>query len=243
MKRLGLIGRSLAHSFSPAWFSRKFQTQGLKDWSYEAFEMEDITGVIPLLAEPEMLGLNVTIPYKTAVIPYLRWLDPAAEKIGAVNTLVRQPDGWAGYNTDWTGFRDSLPDQLPPRALVLGNGGASLAVRYALEQMNLPFAVAARTVRSEEEYPLNAIPAEYLDHPCLWINTTPVGQYPKTEEALPLPYHLLTPDHLLYDLVYNPTLTRFLTLGAEQGARTVNGRRMLELQAEAAWQMWYRMAQ
>lgn len=236
--RLGLVGKSLIHSFSPAYFTNKFEQLGLSDYSYSAFELEQLSGIVQLLAEPDLLGLNVTIPYKEAVIPYLQALDEHAKNIGAVNTIYKSPIGWTGGNTDWLGFLQSLDEFAPifsGSAVVIGNGGAAKAIVYALKQQGIPHVVLARAPQPNE-YALE-LAAQFLSHE-LWINTTPVGQFPKQEEALDLPFYGMGPAHYFYDLVYNPTQTASMKLAQDQGATVTNGRRMLELQAEAAWKIW-----
>ena len=187
-----------------------------------------------------MCGLNVTVPYKQAIIPYLDSLDAPAKAIGAVNTIAFSAGRLQGFNTDWTGFDESLKrrfSRLPAGALVLGRGGAAAAVRYALSQLHIPFKTVSRNPAGGQlDYA--EVDAALLKKYPLLVNTTPLGTVPNIAEAPPLPYTLLTPQNSLLDLVYNPTQTRFLALGAAQGCATQNGMPMLELQAEASWAIW-----
>jgi shikimate dehydrogenase len=236
----GLIGFPVAQSFSPAWFAQKFANEGIAA-TYTAFPLEDIQLLPQLLREhPALRGLNVTIPHKQAVIPLLHEMDEAAARIGAVNCIRIRQGVLKGYNTDIIGFAESLKPLLRPhhtRALVLGTGGASRAVRYVLDDLGIAHQSVSRTPKP------GALDYETLDektihnHPLI-INTTPLGMYPDVAAAPPIPYEALTSDHLLYDLVYNPEETRFLALGRERGTAVKNGREMLELQAEAAWKIW-----
>ena len=247
MTRYGLIGYPLTHSFSQRYFTEKFVREGITDCRYDLFELPDITALPDLLKLPGLRGLNVTIPHKQAVLPYLDHLDASAEKIGAVNVIRIESDGSrTGYNSDYYGFRQSLIEWFSAlnrtvnglRALVLGTGGASKAVTVALADLAIPYTHVSRTktadVISYEELP--DILADYL----LIINGSPVGTYPHIDDAPALPYQLLTNRHLLYDLVYNPVETKFMQLGLEQGAATQNGLRMLQLQADKAWEIWQR---
>lgn len=247
MNRYGLIGFPLTHSFSQRYFTEKFVREGIMDSRYDLFEMPDITALTDLLTLPGLRGLNVTIPHKQNVLPYLDRIDPSAEKIGAVNVIKVDADGSrTGYNSDYYGFRQSLVDWLTSlnrpltgiRALVLGTGGASKAVTVALTDLGIGYTYVSRTktdtTLSYDELPLHLNEYELL------INCSPVGTYPRVAEAPAIPYDLLTERHLLYDLVYNPAETTFMQLGHQHGAAVHNGLRMLELQAEKAWEIWQR---
>ncbi|RYF67648.1 MAG: shikimate dehydrogenase [Cytophagaceae bacterium] len=245
MIRYGLIGFPLTHSFSKRYFTEKFEREGIPDSRYDLFEMPDLTALPDLLALPDLRGINVTIPHKQAVLSYLDRLDASAEKIGAVNVIKLEADGSrTGYNSDYYGFRQSLVDWLTLlgrstdglRALVLGTGGASKAVTVALADMGISHTYVSRT-KSADTLTYDEL-AGLLGDYSLVINGSPIGTYPKIDEAPSLPYHLLTDRHLLYDLVYNPTETKFMKLGRERGAAVHNGLRMLELQAEKAWEIW-----
>ncbi|HEV7348925.1 shikimate dehydrogenase [Telluribacter sp.] len=248
MKQYGLIGYPLTHSFSKNYFSAKFEKEGIKDCQYDLFEIESVEALPALLATtPGLCGLNVTIPHKQAVLPLLNDLDDAsARRIGAVNTIKVYPDGSTkGFNTDYYGFMESLAEWLDHRAetdpdlraLVLGNGGAARAVMTALEDLRIPFTLVSRQA-TEGALSYEELTDDVMIANRLIINTTPLGMYPKTEVAPPIPYALLTRHHLLYDLVYNPLETLFLKKGAERGAANHSGLKMLHLQAEKAWEIW-----
>lgn len=258
MKKYGLIGFPLGHSFSAKFFAEKFAKEGL-DARYDNYEMASVEGLRALIAaDTELCGLNVTIPHKQAVLPLLDNLTPEARAIGAVNVIriVRGcsngsdnsvgasngSDGLRliGCNSDVIGFTDSLRPLLQPhhqRALVLGTGGASRAVVAGLRSLGIePTYVSRRPTEGGLTY-AQLTPAVMADHTVV-VNCSPVGMHPKTDEAPAIPYEQLTPRHLLYDLVYNPLDTRFMQLGREQGAVVKNGLEMLHLQALAAWRMW-----
>ena len=238
MNRYGLIGKTLGHSFSQRYFTEKFAREGL-DARYDNYEMPSADGVVDLIAStPELVGLNVTIPYKQDVIPLLRSLDPDAEAIGAVN-VIRIRD-MRGFNTDVIGFRESIRPLLQPhhtKALVLGTGGASLAVKYGLRQLGIQPLSVSRS-RREGVITYDDLDATVMSDYTVIVNCTPLGTFPRVDECALIPYHLLTPRHLLFDLVYNPEETLFLRKGREQGAAPKNGYEMLIRQAEAAWEIW-----
>jgi shikimate dehydrogenase len=242
MRRFGLIGKKLGHSFSKRYFTEKFVREGIADAVYELYELPEISELPYLLVrEPELEGLNVTVPYKEAVIPYLDTLDESAANIGAVNTIKLVQGKAIGYNTDFIGFRDTLLDFLPAipghSALVLGTGGAAKAVWAALAALAIPYTSVSRDP-APNQLSYASITPEVLQHYALIINTTPLGMAPNAESAPAIPYEALTPGHYLYDLVYNPAETVFLRKGREAGAHTLNGLPMLHAQAEAAWQIW-----
>jgi len=244
MRTFGLLGRSLAHSFSQAYFSQKFDRLGLSDCHYELFELAEPSELPQLLAsQPDLAGLNVTIPYKEQVWPYLTRVAPSAALVGAVNVIEFAADGsLIGHNTDYIGFRDSLRKFYPVsapnrRALVLGTGGAAKAVAVALRELEIPHWLVSRDANSAGLTYAELTP-ELLAAHSLLINTTPLGTYPNVEECPLLPYAALTPQHYLFDLVYNPRETLFLQRGHAAGAHVQNGFEMLELQAEAAWAIW-----
>lgn len=248
----GLIGMPLQHSFSKTYFTEKFKREGIAHTVYTNFELPSIQEFPALLqAHPLLKGLNVTIPYKEAVIPFLDELDEVARKVGAVNTVrLEMEDGewkmengrWRlkGYNTDVIGFRDSLLPLLGeerPRALVFGTGGASKAVQYVLGELGIGFDLVGRK-SGANSIGFGDIDRKLIGEHLLLINTTPVGTFPLIEECLPIPYDLLWDKHIVYDLVYNPAESLFLQKAKAQGARIKNGLEMLELQAEAAWRIW-----
>lgn len=242
MKAYGLIGYPLTHSFSEQYFARKFSREGITGCSYKLFELSAI-GQLPglLVSRPDLKGLNVTIPYKEAVIPFLDELDEETARIGAVNVIRIENGRTKGYNSDYQGFKKSLENFLGStknvQALVLGTGGASKAVKAALRHLHIPYQVVSRQA-GEGVITYADISPELLGAYSLIINTTPLGTYPKTDTFPELPYQALGPDHFLFDLVYNPAETVFLRKGREAGTKTQNGYEMLVLQAEAAWQIW-----
>ncbi|PUZ30465.1 shikimate dehydrogenase [Chitinophaga costaii] len=242
MHLYGLIGFPLGHSFSSGYFSDKFKRENIADSKYENFPLPDITGFPELVRSlPHLRGLNVTIPHKTAILPYLDALDDAAVEIGAVNCIRLEGGRLIGYNTDAIGFRHSLETLLQPHhrhALVLGTGGASKAVKYTLRQLGITYRLVSRHPQGPEDLAYGQIDQAMLEQYTLLINTTPLGMYPAVDTAPALPYKYLTARHFLYDLVYNPAKTLFLHQGEAQGAVIKNGYEMLVLQAEAAWTIW-----
>ena len=244
MRQFGLIGRTLQHSFSQTYFTQKFYSQGLaNDHRYDLFELADIHALPALLrAHPDLVGLNVTVPYKETVVTYLDELDPSAARVGAVNVIERLPDGrLRGHNTDVVGFRDSLraffPAAAGSRALVLGAGGAAKAVGVALNDLGINYWSVTRNPLGPGLTYDELTPELLAAHPLL-VNATPLGTYPLVGECPRLPYEALGPQHYLYDLVYNPSETLFMAQGRAAGAHTKNGFEMLERQAEAAWDIW-----
>ncbi len=242
-KRFGLIGKNISYSFSRNYFTQKFQALGLNQYSYQNFDLDSLSQFPEILSEhPDIKGLNVTIPYKEKIIPYLYKVHKTAKSIGAVNTIKFGKKGLIGYNTDHYGFKKSIKPHLKPhhkKALILGTGGASKAIKYALNKMEITFLSVSRTPNAEE----GIIGYHQINDRCLAtytviINCTPLGTFPNISEKPELPYHLLGKQHLLFDLVYNPEETTFMRLGREQGARCINGLAMLEQQAEKAWKIW-----
>lgn len=241
MHKFGLIGKDIAYSFSPGYFAEKFKQLGLQDYRYEIFDLEDISQ-FPDLVETEspLSGLNVTIPYKEAVIPYLDRLSEEAEAIGAVNTICFDEGQLIGYNTDIQGFKVSITHLLQgkrPQALILGSGGASKAIIYALQQLGLPITQVSRRAQAGM-ITYEALTKELVRSHTLIINCTPLGTFPNIEEKPGIPYNGITTDHLLYDLVYTPEKSAFLAQGEARGAAICNGLPMLEGQAEASWNLW-----
>lgn len=240
----GLVGYPLGHSFSRGYFTEFFQQEGI-DAEYKNFELPDIEDLTTVLKEEAALrGFNVTIPYKQQVMPYLHELDAAAEAIGAVNVVkVTRHEGTAylkGYNTDVIGFSDSIRPLLKPHhthALILGTGGASKAVNYALQQLGLETCFVSRTKR-EGVMTYEELTPEVLSRYTVIVNTTPLGTFPKTDECPPIDYTLINHHFLLFDLVYNPEKTLFLQRGEQAGAAIRNGMEMLIGQAKAAWHIW-----
>lgn len=245
MKQYGLIGYPLGHSFSVGYFNEKFKSEQI-DAEYLNFEIPSIDLFKEVVEEhPNLCGLNVTIPYKQQVIPFLNELDPRAAAIGAVNVIkvIRQPKGkvkLVGYNSDVIGFSQSIEPLLTANhthALVLGTGGASKAVFHGLKSLGVQPVYVSRTKR-ENILCYNDLTPEVMARYTVIVNTSPVGMYPKVDQCPDIPYNLLTSNHLLYDLIYNPDETLFLKKGKAHGAVTKNGLEMLLLQAFAAWSIW-----
>lgn len=245
MKKFGLIGFPLGHSFSRNYFNKKFANEHI-DAEYVNFEIPTIQDLKHVIDdEPEIHGLNVTIPYKQQVIPYLDNLDPAAKEIGAVNVIkfIREPQKelkLVGYNSDVIGFIQSIQPLLKPhhqKALILGTGGASKAVIYGLRKFGIQSVFVSRT-KKEGILTYEELTPEVMQAHTVIVNSTPVGMFPHTDACPAIPYDCLTSQHLLFDLVYNPDETLFMKKGAAQGAVTKNGLEMLELQAIGAWNIW-----
>ena len=234
MKLYGLIGYPLGHSFSQRYFTDKFAAAGIADCAYRNFPIETIEGVETVLQTPGLRGFNVTVPY-------LSGLSDEARAIGAVNCVKITPEGLTGYNTDAYGFRRSLLNLLgdvrPEKALVLGTGGASKAVKYVLEQLGIAFDAVSRDGKNGA-YTYGDLSEEIVRAHRLIVNATPLGTFPNAEGCPVLPYEALGAGHFLFDLVYNPAVTEFLKRGAAQGAATRNGYDMLVGQAEKAWEIW-----
>lgn len=246
MRTFGLIGYPLGHSASREYFEKKFNEEHIEDASYRLFELKDIKNFPGLLNEtPGLAGLNVTLPYKQAIMPFLDALDPEARSIGAVNCISIEPSGdrifTKGFNTDAEGFKQTLLPLLKPhhkRALVLGTGGGARAVGYVLNQLGISHIFVSRHPGAGNEIAYEKMDEELVEKHSLVVNATPVGMFPLTDQCPPLPYHALGDNHLLYDLVYNPTESLFLKMGKKARARIKNGMEMLILQAEYAWEVW-----
>jgi shikimate dehydrogenase len=241
MKLYGLMGWPLTHSFSKRYFTEKFLREGIENCRYENFELQTI-GQLPtiLKAHANLHGLNVTIPYKQEVIPFLHAKNEIVSAINACNCIKIDDGKLYGYNTDVIGFQKSLQPYLKPhhtKALVLGTGGSSGAVQYALHQLGMGYKLVSRQ-KKDDTITYNELDETFLNTHTVIINTTPVGMFPNMDTAPELPYELLTPKHLLFDLIYNPERTLFLKKGAEQGATIANGHAMLLLQAEESWKIW-----
>ncbi|MCX6285655.1 MAG: shikimate dehydrogenase [Bacteroidetes bacterium] len=242
--RFGLIGYPLEHTASARYFAKKFEREGLSDYSYSLFPLMNVDEVRHLISgTPGLQGLNVTIPYKQSIIPFLDRLDPVAEEIGAVNTVAIRPSGQGfeltGYNTDAEGFRRSLrPDFHHKQGLVLGTGGSSKAVTYILRKMSLVVLKASRTLKQEGVISYQEINGDILEKYTFIVNCTPVGMFPDVYAVPDLPFSLLRPYHEVYDLIYNPVETMLLRFAREAGTKVQNGQKMLELQAELAFDIW-----
>lgn len=245
MKKYGLIGFPLTHSFSKRFFTEKFEKENV-DASYENFEIEEISWFPEVVRNnPELIGLNVTIPHKQGVIPFLDELDEAAEKVGAVNTVKISRQGGhihlKGFNTDTWGFETTLKPLLKShhtKALILGTGGASKAIKYVLNKLGIGFISASIEELQENEIRYEDIDEKMLAERLLVVNATPLGTYPKVETFPPIPYEFLTEKHLLFDLVYNPETTQFMEKGKNKGAVVKNGYEMLVQQALKSYEIW-----
>lgn len=246
MRLYGLIGYPLSHSFSAKYFAKKFETENISDADYRLFPLEDISGVTSLLElNPDLKGFNITIPYKVAILPYLEHISDAAKSVGAVNCVKIERNEsdiiLTGYNTDVYGFRESLASALKPihkNALVLGTGGAAKAVCYTLHELGINYTLVSRSGNEESVINYSQLTEKIISDNLLIINTSPVGTFPDIDKCPDIPYQFLTNKHLLFDLIYNPAETKFLKLGREEGAATLNGSKMLELQAEKSWEIW-----
>lgn len=248
MQKYGLIGYPLGHSFSQGYFNEKFKAEQI-DAEYVNFEIPSITDFMQVIDEhPNLCGLNVTIPYKEQVIPYLDELDQDAAKIGAVNVIkiIRSPKGklkLVGYNSDVIGFTQSIEPLLKPchkRAFILGTGGAAKAVCHGLKSLGLEPTFVSRSKKDKDVLTYEELTPELMAQHQVIVNTTPVGMFPKVDFCPPILYEYLTPDHLLYDLIYNPDETLFMKKGRTRGAEVKNGLEMLLLQAFAGWEIWNR---
>lgn len=257
MKKYGLIGYPLTHSFSEKYFREKFEREGLTEVAYEAYELPNLSGLDELLkSNPELCGLNVTVPHKIGVMFYLHKIDPVAREIDAVNCIKivksrpvesffsgefnQLPVRLEGYNTDAYGFEESLKPLLKKhhhKALILGHGGAARAVAYVLKKLDISYRFVSRRPTGKQ-YSYHELTEDIISNRTVIINTTPCGTFPKVTEKPDIPYQFLTDRHLLFDVVYNPEETLFLKLGRERGATTKNGLEMLRLQAEKSWEIW-----
>lgn len=243
MRVFGLIGRNLSHSFSNDYFSEKFRREGIEDAVYKVFEMDTMTGLKDLVKQEKVVGLNVTLPFKEKVINYLDVLDPTVKKIGAANTILVHKGKLHGFNTDVSGFRESLKPFLRKKgysALVIGTGGAAKSVSYVLREQEIQHYFVSRNPSFMNELSYDQISAGIINTHHLIINASPQGMYPYPETFPNIPYQHLTKEHLLYDLVYNPEETAFMKKGRARGAWAVNGLKMLHLQAEKSWELWNR---
>lgn len=247
MRKYGLIGFPLEHSFSKTYFEDKFEKENIKDVEYLNFPLEKIEDFeVVCKGDPLLRGFNVTIPYKESIIKYLDALNDEARATQAVNTICycKKSDHKAlvGHNTDVTGFRQSLKEHIteaPKKAMILGTGGSSKAVKYVLEEMNTEIIMVSSSGK-EQALAYGDLSKELMESLSLIVNTTPLGMYPKVDQYPDIPYEYLDERHLLFDLIYNPEETEFLRRGKEKKANTVNGKDMLVYQAEAAWDIWNR---
>jgi len=245
MKKYGLIGYPLEHSFSKKYFAEKFKNEKIEDACYYNYPLKSITELVKLIKEEnELLGLNVTIPYKEEVISFLDAVDSEALEVGAVNVIkiLRSGDKikLKGYNTDIYGFKESLKPFINKgmkQALILGTGGSSKAVAWVLKKLGVKIIFVSRS-NKQGSITYREITDNIIGNTQLIVNTTPLGMYPDTENKPDIPYNLLSPSHILYDLIYNPAQTLFLKEGINRGCTVINGLTMLKLQAEKSWEIW-----
>lgn len=234
MTKYGIIGNPLGHSYSEGYFTQKFEKEGINA-TYRPYAIENVEMARELLKKLE--GFNVTYPYKETIIPYLTDMDQVAQSIGAVNVVHKGK----GYNTDWIGFRDSLSKLLQPtdqRALLLGSGGVSKAIQYALRELGIEYTVVSRSGYPTSDIGYQDVDKKMIAGHQIVVNCTPLGMKPYENELPDLPYNYLSQKHLLYDCIYNPEKTLFLQKGENQGCRIKNGLEMLHLQADEAWKIW-----
>ena len=240
IENFGLIGKDIGYSFSKKFFTQKFINEGLNNCSYENYDISSISKLLEVINDTKIKGLNVTIPYKESVIELLNHIDPIAKKIGAVNTIkIDKQNKLLGYNTDYIGFKQSLESNISnqKRALILGTGGASKAIVYALKTLNIKTLLVSRKNR-EECITYEDVSNQIIKDHTIIINCTPLGTYPNIEECPKIPYEYITERHLCYDLIYNPIKTKFLILSEKKGASIINGNEMLENQAIESWKIW-----
>ncbi|MFN5225428.1 MAG: shikimate dehydrogenase family protein [Bacteroidota bacterium] len=241
MRKFGLIGLPLTHSFSKQFFTEKFEKEQITDCQYENYPVEKIEDLPALLAaNRDIVGLNVTIPYKREIMPFLTDVAPAVKKTGACNCIRIDGKKRVGYNTDVIGFHLSLMPHLRvqhQRALILGTGGASAAVEFVLEQIAMPYILVSRNPGTNS-IGYDQLNEDLMESHTLIVNTTPLGTFPAVETYPPIPYEYVTDQHFLYDMVYNPAETIFLQRGKEKGATVLNGMDMLIGQANASWDIW-----
>ncbi|GAB3725251.1 shikimate dehydrogenase family protein [Flavobacterium koreense] len=241
-KKFGLIGKDISYSFSKKYFTEKFSKELFDDCTYENFDIPTIEEFPNVLKEnPDLKGLNVTIPYKEAIIPFLDTMSDKAFRIGAVNVIRFTKKGnLKGYNSDWYGFKKSLEPLLQPhhkKALILGTGGASKAVAFALDKLGIFYTFVSREA-TENAIDYNRVNVTTFDNFQIIINCTPLGTSPNTKEFPPIPYEFFTEKHIAFDLIYNPEETQFLKKAKKKGATIKNGYEMLVFQAEKAWTIW-----
>ena len=243
MRKFGLIGKNISYSFSANYFKAKFESEGITDATYENFDIETVEGFEKNIKETAKLkGLNVTIPYKESIIPFLDKLNKKAQKIGAVNTIkITKKGKYIGYNTDCYGFKKSLQPYLKKhhkKALILGTGGASKAIAYTLKELNIEYSFVSRKQSDASYLRYISLTKEIINSHQVIVNCTPLGTHPNIDDCPNIPYEGVSEKHILFDLIYNPEETKFLSLGKAYNATTLNGLKMLKLQAEKAWRIW-----
>jgi shikimate dehydrogenase len=239
----GLIGKNISYSFSVSYFTNKFKIEKLNDLTYQNFDIQNINDFSNILKNnPNIKGLNVTIPYKESVIPFLDKINKNAQKIGAVNCIkITKKSKLKGYNTDWLGFYNTLKNEIyaHKKALIFGNGGASKAIQFALKKLKIKFLVVSRNP-TKKQINYTDISEKLLINYTILINTTPIGTFPNVSDCISIPYNLISNKHLAYDLIYNPEKTQFLKNCEDNGATIINGYKMLVEQAEESFKIWMR---
>ncbi|MBO7186282.1 MAG: shikimate dehydrogenase [Alistipes sp.] len=238
MRYFGLIGKSLSHSFSQKFFTAKFAADGIEA-CYDLLEIDSISKIDRLIAEKQLSGFNVTIPYKESIIPYLDDLSNEAREVGAVNCVVIKDARKVGYNTDVMGIDATLEwlDTTDVKVLILGTGGASKALQHVLRKRSMPYSIVSRD-KQRGDYTYDEVTPDVIAEHGIIVNTTPVGMFPNVDAAPAICYDAITPKHQAFDMVYNPAKTRFLELCEAQGAKTMGGMLMLQTQAIASWHLW-----
>lgn len=244
MRKFGLIGKNISYSFSRCYFNNKFESESITNVSYQNFDLDSLKEFKSIFKDhSEISGLNVTIPYKEIIIEYLDSLSKTAKKIGAVNTIkITKKGKLKGYNTDYYGFKKSLKPLLQnqhKKALILGTGGASKAVAYALKKLNISYTYVSRS-KTSDNLIYNELDDSIIKEYLVIINCSPLGTHPNINDCPNIPYDAITQNHILFDLIYNPEETLFLKQGKLKGCSTSNGLKMLELQAEKSWEIWNR---
>ena len=243
MRKFGLIGKDIDYSFSQSYFAAKFKAEEITDASYQNFDLKSITEFPSLIQKDNNIkGFNVTIPYKELIIPYVDKLDKNAKKIGAINTIKRTKKGkLKGYNTDYYGFKNAILPHLKSQhtnALILGTGGASKAIAFALKKLKIEYTYVSRNATKENQISYQQLTEETIKNNTIIVNCTPLGTHPDITAYPDIPYQAITEKHLLFDLIYNPEETTFLNYGKQKGATIINGYKMLQLQAEKSWRIW-----
>jgi len=235
--KFGLIGKKISYSFSKKYFEQKFQKLLLNNHSYNIIDLENLDNIKNIFETEHLKGLNVTIPYKEKIIPFIDELSDEAKEIGAINCISVENGKTKGYNTDAFGFEKTLllhKKEYQKTAIILGNGGAAKAVQYVLKKNQIPYITVSRTTEINYENLSENLVKENL----IIIQCTPVGTFPNIEDSVPFPFDGITENHLIIDLIYNPEYTKFIRNCTEKGAKTANGLYMLEQQAEKAWEIW-----
>ena len=243
MNKLGLLGKNISYSFSKTYFKNKFENENITNTTYENFDIENINLFPSIIKHTKNLkGLNVTIPYKEEVIPFLDKVNKKAKVIGAVNTIkITKKGKLIGYNTDCYGFKKSLKPHLKAhhkKALILGTGGASKAIAYSLKKLGISYKYVSRNLSKNVAFTYDTLSDNDIKKHQIIINCTPLGTFPNVNDCPNIPYRAINKNHILFDLIYNPEETKFLNLGKQNQATTINGLNMLKLQAEKAWSIW-----